>query len=110
MAKIISCDEIEQGMILAQPILNKFGQILLPANVELQKKHSQLLKTWGITTVTIKGGGDEDKEIEISEEMRALIEDTLKQKILWQPMNSFEKELYQLAFLSEAKKRLHTAS
>lgn len=55
MARVISCDEIEQGMILAQPILNKFGQILLPANVELQKKHSQLLKTWGITSVTIKG-------------------------------------------------------
>jgi hypothetical protein len=52
----------------------------------------------------------EDKEMEISEEMRALIEDTLKLKILWQPTNSFEKELYQLAFLSEAKKRLHTAS
>ncbi|MBN8574867.1 MAG: hypothetical protein J0M05_13210 [Candidatus Kapabacteria bacterium] len=110
MAKVISCDEIEQGMILAQPILNKFGQILLPANVELQKKHSQLLKTWGINSVSIKGVEGEDKEMEISEEMRALIEDTLKLKILWQPTNSFEKELYQLAFLSEAKKRLHTAS
>ncbi|HRK59924.1 MAG TPA: hypothetical protein PLI74_09795 [Candidatus Kapabacteria bacterium] len=110
MARVISCDEIEQGMILAQPILNKFGQILLPANVELQKKHSQLLKTWGITSVTIKGEEGDDKEIEISEEMRLLIEENLKNKILWQPINAYEKEVYQLAFLSEAKKILHTSS
>lgn len=110
MAKTINCDDIEEGMILAQPILNKFGQVLLPANVELQKKHSHLLKTWGISTVFIKNDDNANEEIEISEELRALILEHLNTVILWEPQLPFEKEIYQLAFTNEAKKRLRSAS
>lgn len=110
MAKGINCDDIQEGMILAQPILNKFGQVLLPANVELQKKHSHLLKTWGITVVFIKNEESTNQEIEISEEMKLHIREHLNTIILWEPQLPFEKEIYQLAFTNEAKKRLQSAS
>ena len=76
MAKGINCDDIQEGMILAQPILNKFGQVLLPANVELQKKHSHLLKTWGITVVFIKN--EESNALDDPEEYRRRVEEHRK--------------------------------
>lgn len=106
MTKTILCDDIEEGMILAQPILNKFGQVLLPANVSLQKKHSQLLKTWGINVVVIKNNNNTNEEVETPEELKSIITEHLSTVFLWEPQLPFEKELYQLAFINEVKKRL----
>ena len=48
MPRLISIEEAESGMVLAAPILNRYGQVLLAAGVEFQPKHSVMFKTWGI--------------------------------------------------------------
>ena len=52
---------VEPGLILAEPVLNQFGQTLLPRGVELQPRHLKVLKTWGCKTVRVKEEGFPEK-------------------------------------------------
>ena len=59
MAKI-NLSDIQAGMVLAAPIHNKNGSLLLQKGVELTEKHVKIFKTWGITEADIEGY-DKDK-------------------------------------------------
>ena len=41
--KLISVSEIEPGMVLAEPVKNRNGQILLNTGTFLEEKHKKLL-------------------------------------------------------------------
>lgn len=88
---------VEPGLILAEPVLNQFGQTLLPRGVELQMRHLKVLKTWGCKTVKVKEEGIPEKEAEVSPEIldRALAR--VKWRLKWEPTTNLEKEIFQLA-------------
>ena len=102
MATIISVDEIEDGMILADPILNKFGQNLLPSGASLIKNNIKLLKTWNIRAVTVKTEDDEI-EVDFTPEILALAEEKLKKRMKWLPRNLIEKDIYNMGLKHLAK-------
>lgn len=96
----IETSAITEGMVLAEAILNKQGQILLPGGSLLKERHILMLKTWGITGVVIQGGdndSDADSEPEYSEEILALARTRVEQHWAWKPRNALENELYRLA-------------
>lgn len=105
MANTITVDDIEEGMILAEPVLNNFGQTLLQAGVTLSDKHKTILKTWNISLITVKTD-DKEEEIEISPEVYALAEEKLKRRVKWTPKSSAEKDLYLMGIQHTAKKIL----
>ena len=106
MAQTILIENIEEGMIIAEPILNKFGQTLVPSGATLTDNHKVILKTWNIKAVTIKS--DENEEVvEISDELRELALEKLKPKILWEPRNAIENNLLQIGILHTAKRILN---
>ncbi len=52
----LSINQVTTGMILAEPIENRKGQLLLATGTELSESHLTILQTWGIKEITIEGG------------------------------------------------------
>ena len=96
MAKLISIDELKEGMELELPVKNKFGQTLLSANLKLEEKHKSIFKMWGIETFYIKENGVTDEENKYNEEQRIEAAEMLGRRINWIPQNTIERDLYEL--------------
>ena len=52
----VGIDEIKSGMILAQPVKNSQGVLLLEAGARIKKKNIRIFKSWGVTEIHVKGG------------------------------------------------------
>ncbi|MFW5662598.1 MAG: hypothetical protein ACOCZW_02640, partial [Bacteroidota bacterium] len=61
MSKLIDIKNVEDGMILAEPVVNNFGQTLLSPGTELLSSHIRILKTWNIISIRVKGDKDEEE-------------------------------------------------
>ncbi len=103
MSRIIPIDEITDGQVLGDAVKNNFGQTLIPAGVDLQKRHIALLKTWSIPNVTIKSS-EEDSNEEISNEVVEMSLRELEKRINWEPRNGNEEDLIEMAALATAKR------
>lgn len=64
-------DELKPGMILAEPVHNQSGALLLEKDTSLTKRRIWMLKTWGIDTVSVKGKPKEGGKTTIEAEMEA---------------------------------------
>jgi len=51
----LNIEDIKPGMILAQPVRNHQGVLLLEAGAKVSKKNIRILKSWGVLEVHIKG-------------------------------------------------------
>ena len=51
----VSIDNLKPGMMLARPVHNRHGLLLLETGAKVSKKNIRLFKSWGISEVTIKG-------------------------------------------------------
>jgi len=54
----VGIEEIKPGMILKNPVKNNQGVLLLEAGAKISKKNIRIFKSWGVTSVAVKGGGD----------------------------------------------------
>jgi len=95
MAEKITIDKIEEGNVLAEPILNSFGQTILGVGAILKKKHKVLLKTWNIETVTIRTD-EKDDYVEIPQNIKEIALKKFSSRFNWEPSNSFEQELFDI--------------
>ncbi len=55
--------DLKEGMILAEPILDVNGKVLLADKAEISQKHIQLMQTWDIGFICIREPGDTDESI-----------------------------------------------
>ncbi len=95
MASLVSIDELEEGMILAEPIINNFGQTLLPAGIKLNNKHQIILKTWNISSVYIQSDkNDIGLDVELSPELKEKAAKSLLNRMIWIPELKIEKDLF----------------
>ena len=101
MSSVINTEKIEDGQILIEPVINNFGQTLLPAGAVLKAKHINLLKTWNIFSVCIKDD-IEETEFMISDDLRMKALEIFSKRMQWKPRNQNEEELYELGILSTA--------
>ena len=101
MANYIQIDQIEDGMVLAEPIVNSYGQSLLGACTKLSQTHVRLLKTWNIRVVSVKSSDGED-DIQISDEQKVIAEREIIKRMSWMPRNDIEKDLYKMGVLQTA--------
>ncbi len=95
MAEKITIDKIEEGAVLAESIINNFGQTILGAGSILKKKHKIMLKTWNIETVTIRTD-EKDDYVEITQNIKELALEKFSTRFTWSPSNSFEQELFDM--------------
>lgn len=102
MAKVIQVEEIEEGMIVLEPVLNHFGQVLIPAGATLKENHKKILKTWNIRAISIKIE-EQEEDNSISEELRSIAVGILKERMNWEPRNDYEENLFQIGIIQTAK-------
>lgn len=57
---MISVDQAAPGMVLAGPITDRRGRLLIPAGKSLTDKHMNALRMWGIAQLEIEGDEPED--------------------------------------------------
>jgi hypothetical protein len=96
MSVLVNLNELEEGMILAEPVLNNYGQTLLNSGVKLNSNHKKILKTWNINSLHIKSNNPELNE-EISDELKIIAENSLKSRMIWTPELAIEIDLFNTA-------------
>lgn len=55
---------LQEGMIVAEPVIDLSGKMLLEAKAKLTKSNIELLKTWNIDFIRIRENSDTDQSIE----------------------------------------------
>lgn len=94
MPRTVNFDKIEEGMTLAEPIVNNFGQTLLPAGVKLSKNHMRILKTWNIRIINVQSDDSDEDEIKVTPEVLILAKEQLMKRMQWKPKNALELDLF----------------
>ena len=51
----VSIEDIKPGMILAQPVRNRQGALLLEAGARITGKSIRIFKSWGVNEIAVKG-------------------------------------------------------
>lgn len=98
MSTVVHLDEILPGMVLGAPILNRYGQTLLASGIVIDEKHLLMFKTWGIKHITIEGELQKSTEIsEINEDLMNLAISHVKKRLLWEPLEPIEEDLFNAA-------------
>jgi hypothetical protein len=105
MAETVKVDDIQDGMTLAEPIVNNFGQAILAGGVSLKLKHKMLLKTWNIEQVVIKSSDDEEILVD-SSDLKALAKEQFMKRLMWQPENDFEHEIVSIGIKNLADRMI----
>jgi HD-like signal output (HDOD) protein len=79
--RCISVDEIKQGMVLSDDVLDINQKLILTKGQAIASKHIRIFKIWGITEVNVFGKNEKKNAIEprISPELVKKIEDHTKQ-------------------------------
>lgn len=102
MAKIISIEDIQDGMVNVEPIVNRYGQTLMAQGVTLNSQHITILKTWNIRTIKVSGG-EESENSELSDELRELILGKIRRRAPWTPRIPIEEDMFSMAITKSAK-------
>jgi hypothetical protein len=53
----VDIEDLKPGMILEHAVKNNQGVLLLETGAKITKKNIRIFKSWGVTGVTVKGGG-----------------------------------------------------
>ena len=51
----INIEELKPGMILARPVRNRQGVLIMEAGAKITKKSIRIFKSWGVNEIVIKG-------------------------------------------------------
>lgn len=95
MPKTIPTAELQEGMVLKNPVVNKFGQVLLREGTELKLSHNRVLQLWGINFLTIETTEESD-QIVVDENILAKSLELLRNRMKWEPRNKHEMDLLEL--------------
>jgi hypothetical protein len=88
----LDIEDLKPGMILAQPVRNRQGVLLLEAGSRITGKNIRVFKSWGVKEILIKGersdskGPAEDKEIQgresIAKQLKEKFSDVLDDPVM----------------------------
>jgi len=85
----IPVDKIEDGMVLAKPLMGSTGNVLLSEGIVLKQSMIPRLKNWDVPTVTVHSGEDVTEEVAApaavefkSEALDAVFKDVIKNPIM----------------------------
>ena len=62
MAISVPFETLQPGMVLAEPVFNRLGQILMSKGSALSPRHLTVLKNWGIPAAVIECDEAEDND------------------------------------------------
>lgn len=103
-------ETLQPGMVLAEPVLNRLGQILLSKGSALSPRHLAVLKTWGIPVVVVEGGEAEDNDPIRDKAIQKRALARIKRRLFWHPQSPLEKEIFHLAVEQAVQRSLQGSS
>ncbi len=89
-------DNLIPGMILAEPIVNKDQEQILPAGASLTEYTITVLRKWDVQSVIIKDD-TESTDSSLREKTHIQAVRRVEMRMRWKPGNPMEEEIYQLA-------------
>ncbi len=99
----LKLDELKPGMILAEPVHNQSGSLLLDKEISLTKRRIWMLKTWGVDKVSVKGRtttddkttseAERETQESIEKELRDKFEDTIDDPVMEIIMKAAARQL-----------------
>lgn len=99
----LNIEDIKRGMILARPVRNHQGVLLLEAGVRISKKNIRIFKSWGVLEITIKGNlaeaegptGDTESRVKESteKELKEKFCDVLDDPVMVEIFNAARNQL-----------------
>lgn len=101
MSRLVTINQIIEGMELEHAVKNQYGQLLLPANARLEEKHKKILKTWGISSLYIIEELNDSAEMQTMENQKIEELKLLHERFRWSPRNKNEEDLFEMVFLKE---------
>lgn len=95
----LSLAKLEPGMILAEPVHNFQGVLLLDTGAQLSGKSIQILKSWGVAKACVLGEAVEkdSRDAKVRDKARSEIEKRLKEKFSDVPKNPAVVEIMRVA-------------
>ena len=99
-------ETLEPGMVLAEPVLNRLGQIILSKGSELSPRHLTVLKTWGIPAAVIESGEAEVRDPIRDQEIQKRALARIKKRLFWHPQSPLEEEMIHLAIQRAVQRSL----
>ena len=78
----LAVEDLKPGMILARPVRNLQGVLLLEAGTRITQKNIRIFKSWGVNEVTIRGqrAHSRSPSAEIGQADPETVEKRLKEK------------------------------
>jgi hypothetical protein len=99
----LNIDDIKPGMILARPVRNHQGVLLLEDGARISKKSIRIFKSWGVLEISIKGnpagaadsGGDTEFKVKesIEKQLKEKFSDVLDDPVMIEIFNAASKQL-----------------
>jgi len=95
----IDIDRVKPGMILDKPVHSPHGVLLLNEGTKITEKNIWVLKSWGVTEVSVEGKFKEEKNINDEPENRGenRVEKKLKEKFSQVLENKVMAEIMRVA-------------
>ena len=97
MKRTVPTENLEPGMELAEPVLNRLGQILLSKGSTISPRHIAVLENWKIRSVFIENGEAEIRDPIADEDTQKRALARIKKRLLWDPHSPLEEEIVYLA-------------
>jgi len=78
----VNIEDLKTGMILAQPVKNNQGVLLLDADAKITPKNIRIFKSWGVNKIYVKGNltASKGSEGEPENQIKVTVEMELKEK------------------------------
>jgi hypothetical protein len=99
-------ENLEPGMELAEPVLNRLGQILLSKGSTITPRHITVIKTSGIRAVVIKNGEADITDPMVDKNYQKGAVARIKKRLLWDPHSPLEEEIIYLAIQQVVQRSL----
>lgn len=79
---LCAVEDLKPGMVLAKAVYNHQELLLLESGVKIKEKNIRMFKSWGVSTVWVRGESldDADGDLGFEDQARQAIEVTLKEK------------------------------
>lgn len=103
MNKLKDISELEEGDVLAEPLISSFGTFLLPGGTPINHKHIKLMKMWNIKKVFVSMDL-ENFDSWLSDDLLTYSYALFSERCPWKPTNEYEADLFRMGVVYEARK------
>ena len=80
MAKV-KIRDLQEGMILADDVLDQNGMLILSAGQNITDKHLRTFKAWGVTEANVEGDQERETEVCLTEKNAENVSAEVKKKV-----------------------------